>query len=302
MSIDPSIKNDDFLNVQTPEIIPKDEKDLRCAPSKMFENGSCIPLKLLVEMANAYNLEYPNNKIKLNSTIETLNPNAYKKYLVKQFKNRLDKVCDNQRCWVKQKFIKRMKEKMMGELQKDTFRPEGPEGKFTWLNTNNIDQVMHQYETKYPDFKFLGAVPIDFDDLPVYGIKNLDFKKLMAEGKNRLGIIFNTDEHFKSGQHWISLFANLKTGEVYYSDSYGVEPEERIRTFMKRIARFIRDDLGIKPTVDYNKLRHQYKSSDCGNYSINFILRLLRGDSFTELTTKRLSDEKVNECRQFYFT
>jgi hypothetical protein len=246
-------------------------------------------------MANAYNLENPDSCIKLSSTIETLNPSKYKRYLIKQFKIRLNKVCDNQRCWVKQKFIKRMQEKFKNELEKDTFRPEGPQGKFTWLNTSNIDQVMHQYETKYPEFKFLGAVPIDFDDLPAYEIKNLDFLKLIKSGKSKIGVIFNTDEHYKQGTHWISLFADLNKGEVYYSDSYGVEPEQRIRLFMKRIARFIRDDLKKKPIVDYNK-------SECGMYSINFILRLLRGETFQQLTSNRMPDESVNECRQFYFT
>ena len=293
--------HNDIPDVKSSEIKPSNDKDVRCAPSKKFENGSCIPLRLLVEMALAYNLENKNNSIKLNSTIETLNPDKYKRYLVKQFKMRLDKVCDSQKCWIKQKFIKRINNKMKSELEIDTFRPKGPEGKFTWLNTNNIDKVMKQYETKYTDFKFLGAVPIDFDDLPPYGIKDLDFNKLMKEGKNRIGIIFNTDRHDQAGQHWISMFADLN-GLVYFSDSYGIEPPKEVLILMRRIAKFIRDDLGKKPIVDYNKMRHQYLGSACGLYSINFILRLLRGETFEQLTSKSMPDEYVNECRQFYFT
>ena len=61
-----------------------DDKDLRCAPSRPFENGSCIPLYLLVEMAHAYNAMYPDPKkqIKLDSTKELLNGVEYKKYLL----------------------------------------------------------------------------------------------------------------------------------------------------------------------------------------------------------------------------
>ena len=48
-------------------------------------------------------------------------------------------------------------------------------------------------------------------------------------------------------------------------------------------------------------MKHQQGNSECGVYSINFILRLLKGKSFDHITSKRLSDEKVNKCRNVYF-
>ncbi|QKF93792.1 Ulp1 protease [Fadolivirus algeromassiliense] len=293
---------DEAETIRSSEIRPENEKDMKCAPSKKFENGSCIPLHILVEMAKAYNAENPKNEIKLSSTIETLNPQKYKRYLIKQFKIKLNNVCDDQKCWVKQSFMKRLQDKMKEELEKDTFRPKGPQGKFTWLNTNNINQVMEQHEKKYPDFKFLGAVPIDFDSLPDLGIKNLDFKKdLLDKGKSKIGVVFNLDEHWQPGSHWVAMYSDLKKGTVYFSDSYGIEPEDRIKALMRRIAKFIKTN-GGNPVVDYNKLRHQRGGSECGVFSIAFILRQLKGDSFDELTTKRVSDESINKCRQHYFT
>lgn len=305
LKITSDVQNCDDLEtftIRSSEVMPKDEKDLRCAPTKKFENGSCIPTNVLVKMAEAYNLENPDDIIKLDSTKETLNPNQYKKYLLKQFKKRLDGKCNDQRCWVKQNFIKRLEKEYQEDLKTNTFRPKGPGGKFEWLNTLNIDQVMKQYESKYPEFKFLGAVPADFDNLPELGIKDLDFKKLMEGGKTKIGVVFNTDESWKSGQHWNSLYADLKDGKVYFSDSYGVPPEKRVRKLMTRIAQFIQTGLGKKPVVEHNKLQHQRSNSECGQYSINFILRLLRGDSFEELTKKRIPDSIVNKCRNVYFT
>jgi len=290
------------LTIRTSEIMPKDEKDMRCAPSKKFENGSCIPTHVLVKMAEAYNQENSDDKIPLDNTKETLNPKQYKRFLLKQFKKRLDGKCNDQRCWVRQSFIKRLEKEYQEDLKTNTFRPKGPEGKFTWLNTLNIDQVVKQYEEKYPDFKFLGAVPADFDNLPELGIKDLDFKKLMNDGKTKIGLVFNTDESWKQGAHWNCLYADLNKGVVYFSDSYGVAPEKRVRKLMTRIASFIQNDLGKKPVVDHNRLQHQTKGSECGVYSVNFILRMLRGDSFEELTSKRLPDDSVNQCRQVYFT
>ena len=54
---------------------------------------------------------------------------------------------------------------------------------------------MSQYEEKYKDFKFFGAVPIDFDDLPFVGIREIDYDELFNSGIKRLGFVFNLDEH-----------------------------------------------------------------------------------------------------------
>jgi hypothetical protein len=35
--------------------------------------------------------------------------------------------------------------------------------KYEWLSSVDIESVMDQYEEKYPEFKFLGPTPIDFD-------------------------------------------------------------------------------------------------------------------------------------------
>lgn len=280
---------------------PANEKDMKCAPTKTFNNGSCIPLNILVEMAIAYNKDYPKDQIELSTRHETLYPDKYKLYLVKQFKKKLGNKCSDQQCWTKQAFVKNIKEKMKEELQKETFRPKGPSGKFTWLNTLNIDDVMNQYEGQYKDFKYLGAVPIDFDSIPSYGIKDLSFKDLEASGKKRLGIVFNTDPHYKSGEHWISMFADLEKGQCYYFDSYGIPPEKEVRVLMGRISKYIKSK-GKEPIVDYNKTQHQKKGTECGVYSMAFILRMLKGESLNDIQKTRVPDDEINKCRKKYFT
>ena len=46
--------------------------------------------------------------------------------------------------------------------------------------------------------------------------------------------------------------------------------------------------------IRHNKTQHQRGNSECGVYSINFILRLLKGKTFDHITRKRTTDEKVN--------
>jgi hypothetical protein len=289
-------------SIRSSEVNPDDARDKKCAPGKMFENGSCIPLNVLVEMASAYNAENPDDSIKLYPSFEALNRGKYKRYLLKEFKRRMGAVCKSQNCWTKQSFINRMKKSLKDELQKMTFRPEGPQGKFEWLNTLNINDVVLQYEDKYKDFKFLGAVPIDFDELPALGIKNLDLSNLVKLGKVKIGIIFNLDESYKSGSHWVASFANLQEGRVLYYDSYAIPPEPRIRKYMRKIANFCKEDMKVNEIVaEHNKIRHQFGGSECGVYSINFILRLLRGDTFEEICNSKTPDNTINQCRRVYF-
>jgi hypothetical protein len=271
-------------------------------------------------MANAYNTKVNQNKFQGN-LIQIKNE---KKHLVLELTDRLKDICDDQICWLKQDFIRELNDL---DAQENTFRPEGPQGRFTWLNTTNIDEIMKQYESKYNNFKFFGAVPIDFDDLPAYGIRKLNFDKLVSTNKSKIGFVFNLDEHWQNGSHWVSLFADLNKNEIYYFDSYGIRPEKRIRKLVNRISKWcykrniinsindsdsITEQTFMHPknqnyiekkinTIKYNKIRHQFKNSECGVYSINFILRLLKGETFNYICDNITSDDKVNKCREIYF-
>mgnify|MGYP003329459519 CR=1 FL=1 len=66
------------------------------------------------------------------------------------------------------------------EILKNTFRPQGPSAKYGWLSTSNIDEVISQYEDIYKDFVFLGALPNDFEELPLLGLSNINFNDLSS--------------------------------------------------------------------------------------------------------------------------
>lgn len=288
--------------IKLEDIIPKNEMDKKCAPSISFENGSCIPLKILVKLADAYNIysgEINNgSKINLYDDIDMIRPDEYKRYLIYELSKHL-KMDQNE--WIKHKCTEYMKEDAKNELEQ-IYRPHGPQGKFDWLSTFDINYTLEQYEKKYKDFKFLGAVPIDFESLDYLPFKNLNLDKLYKSGKVRIGVIFNLDEHYKSGSHWVSLFIDLIKGQIYFSDSYGFKPEQRIIDFINKIEKYLINIRKLSNLdIRYNKTRHQRGGSECGVYSINFILRLLKGKSFDHITKKRIYDEKVNKCRNIYF-
>jgi hypothetical protein len=285
-------------------IKPNNINATKCAPHLEFQNGSCIPLELLIYMAKAYNDYNSKNidkklNIKLNSKLDTLYPDDYKKYLLLEFKKRFE---GDHKDWINSKYLELMSEDAKDHLENKVFRPDGPQGKFDWLSTIDINKVLYQYEEKYPDFKFLGAVPIDFMELDYLPFQKLNFDELKNNNINKFGVIFNTDKSTGRGKHWISLFCDLNKSQIYFSDSIGLRPSKEVNQFMKLIEKYlINKNKNIEPDIKYNKTQHQKGNSECGVYSINFILRLLKGKSFDYLTQKRLNDDQVNKCRIKYF-
>ena len=53
--------------------------------------------------------------------------------------------------------------------------------------------------------------------------------------------------------------------------------------------------------IKYNDKQIQKESSECGVFSINFILRLLNGETFDDYINNAPNDNKVNKCRNLYF-
>ncbi len=230
--------------------------DKKCAPGKTFTEGSCFTLQDLKEISLKYN-ESHADKIQINN----LNTKKdFLKELIPRFKKQFD--CDDQICWLSKAPVKAAGD----DVKNYTFRPKGPTKQFEWLSTEDIESVMKQYEKVYTDFKFIGAVPSDFDELPIYETTDLEFSKL-ENSTPKIGAIINLDTHDQSGSHWVALFANLKTNSIYYFDSFRKQPQNRVRKFITRL-------LGYMATkkqdtkLNVEKFLKRYKKS--ANYDIRY--------------------------------
>jgi hypothetical protein len=293
----------------------------KCAPSKQYSNGSCFTIDSLKKIANAYNNymgEDHNKKITIGNS---------KQKLVEELTDRISQCKGDQLCWLDVDWIKKIKDI---DIHKNTFRPKGPQGRFKWLSTTNINDIAKQYEDKYSDFSFLGAVPYDFEELDQLGIGNMNLDELTDQGKFKIGLVINMDEHWKQGSHWVGLYADLKQNQIFYFDSYGLKPKKRICKYVGKLALWCykRHTLNIQKggqdddkyldtetlfmksnpnkyekelNINYNRKRHQFKSSECGIYSVNFILRLLNGETFDNICNNVTVDDMVNQCRKVYF-
>ena len=237
----------------------------KCAPSKKFTDGSCFTFDNLKTIADEYNKKH-SDKINLNNMKK-------KRELLKELTPRFQKKfgCDEQTCWLKSKVIKEMNNP---DIKHNTFRPLGPQKQYEWLSTRDIESVMEQYQYKHKDFKFLGAMPSDFDELPIYGTTDLQFNEL-EQYTPKIGGVINLDTHDQSGSHWVGFFANLKTNTIYYFDSVGKKPQRRLNMFIRRLLTYMYNKkhntrfnveqfmkkyhTSDEFDVRYNKIQHQFK-------------------------------------------
>jgi len=171
-------------------------------------------------------------------------------------------------------------------------------------------KVMKQYEKAYKCFDFIGPTPINFNTRKLYGecvweeLCNFNLEKLINKGITKIGIIFNTDPDTKPGQHWISMFINIKKKTIFFFDSTGDPAPKEVNELINKIieqGHNLHKPINFK--VDSNKgIEHQYGNTECGVYSIFFIVHMLE-DKMTEhyLKTHILKDEYIEKFRNIYF-
>lgn len=215
--------------------------------------------------------------------------------------------CTTERCWAKK----------TGLNETMYFRPlmpsEWKSDMNTWLSNFEIMDVLKQYEHKHSDFLFIGPTTIDFatkireDRCIQQSMCSFNVKELIQQKKYKIGIVINLDRHDQTGSHWVALFINLLIGGVYYYDSYARPPPGEIVDFMRKVAvQGTSVETSLSPTgtpfvTEYNKVRHQFKNSECGVYCMYFITQMLENVNFETFTNNGLHDDAVNKFRTYYF-
>jgi len=219
--------------------------------------------------------------------------------------------CDRESCWMSQEFAKH---KVADNEWKHVFAPKAPDSwkrnPIEWLTSTDITSVMKRYELKYPGFEFIGPAPIDFDS-PDTKTKTCVWEELcdfsvadcIEREKHQIGIVFNTDPHYKPGSHWIAMFVDLKKQFIYFFDSNGDPCPKQITVLRERIqsqADKAGKSLEYKSNVG---TAHQQKNTECGMYCLYFISSLLTGKHGVEtFTSKKFRDHTMVQHRHVFFS
>lgn len=187
------------------------------------------------------------------------------------------------------------------------FAPIAPEEwkrkKITYLNTLHIEEVCKKISNVYPQFTYLGTTPINFAYNDGNGfihedVASVDIDQLQKQKKTSFGVVFNTDPHYKEGEHWISLFVSIDKKRIYYYDSYGELPGPEVKEYIDNL----RSQMGRNTKVFYNNVIQQKKGSECGMYCIVFLVNMAKTNGDFDYTVRTMpNDDELNKKRVEFF-
>jgi hypothetical protein len=276
---------------------------LSCSPhsrKKHNKNYTCLSDDVLFQLKEMWNHRHPD------AIISTKNP--FDIWNTLQFY--MSNVCNKESCWLKQGFTDG---KMLKEIEK-SFAPKSPDSwkanPNEWLSSVDIMNVMKQYEETYSCFNFIGPSPIDYDTHHINGecvwqeLCEFNLKNEIKNGITKIGIIFNLDPHYKSGSHWVSLFINIKKSDIFYFDSAGEPIPNQIKKLVDKITnqgKILQNPIHFN--FDQNHpIEHQMKNTECGVYSLFFIIYMLE-DAINgrHLKTKIYRDKHMEKYRNVFF-
>lgn len=288
-----------------------------CSPENQHiyeRTSSCFNKNELLIIAMKYNDAKPTKKIPLKVNKKKIT----KKALLEHLNARL-KVHESQ--WPDMDFMKVTSKETRDKLQK-AFRPQKPKSWYVndreWLNTYDLLNVMHQYEAHYKTFKFLGVHPIDFAYKTSAAsstcispqLCNFNLKQFIKAEYNQVGVIFNLDKHNEPGSHWVLLYIALKPHMnnfgCYFIDSNSTDTPKEIVFFMQNVKRQIDNFYGSRVSnrfvVMENRKRFQYKDTECGMFSMYFLIQFLKKHKFEDIINQDIQDDAVHRFRSIYYT
>ena len=270
-----------------------------CSPKRNGESlpFTCYTSKSLHKLKDIWNMRHPDQHIKSD------NPRK----IWEELRNLTKNTCSSESCWLRHQCIKNDIDKNFWD---NNFAPLSPKewrkNPNEWLTTTDIQKVMAQWEYANPNFLFIGPSPIDYDEHVIFGecvweeLCKFSLRKYRQKGINKIGIIFNLDEHTEPGSHWVALFIDCLKRKIYYFDSYGDDIPGQIDKFSNELIHQS-ENFGEKYEKIISKNRHQYGNSECGMYCLYFIIQMLQGTPHKTFENIRIPDSKMTKMRKEYF-
>lgn len=285
----------------------------KCSHNERFKNvheglNTCFSTRKLRLLVDSYNNSFLNDQITLINEKDKNDPI----FLHKCLSSKMQKVCNDETCWLRQPFAQNVHD---DDLHHATFKPPRPPGKTAWLSNKDIGDVMFQIRDHNDprSFRFIGPVPIDFDNITektsrfwyslTSQVKYMNLPELYQQGVRKVGIVFNLDPHYRNGSHWVCVFCEFSEirVEISYFDSFAKQPPDEIMKLMKRVSKTCAKYLGVKMPICINNIQTQFKDTECGVYCMRYLEDMLQGKTFEEVTHRIISDQDINNWRDYYF-
>ena len=285
------------------------KQQLFCAPVRdgiVAKDHTCYTREELLKFVKEYNEKHAGGSGRIMGASRMT-----KTELVKSLDAHMTPMCgaNQQWCWAEKL---RAAAVPVDEVLRPVKPSEWKKDPHTWLSNFDIEKVMKQYEDdKRFRYKLMGVYPMDF--AKVYPeVRAIDIAALRRDGRDYLGYILNLDNHDEPGSHWVSLFLCVNPDQpaygAYFYDSVGTEPAQEIHDFLASVIQPQCQRLYEKPLPFYwNKRQNQRRNTECGVFSMNFQIKLLRKllekptMSVRNIVKIKADDKKVSLLRDILF-
>lgn len=184
-------------------------------------------------------------------------------------------------------------------LLNQRFKPQGPWKTTQWLSNTDIDDVLTQWGKHFPGYKHIEFQMRDFEKQGGPLAKQ-DWGNLLKK-YDSVGCVLNTDMSSGSGEHWTAFFVDFAGGTVEYFDSAGQEPLTEFSEFAIKVAHELSKYGKPFRDVMVNKVEHQKENTECGVYSIYYILSRMHGIKISAFEYKRIPDDMMVAMRANLF-
>ena len=191
------------------------------------------------------------------------------------------------------------------------FKPHAPQKNklFSNFNINLILQLLHDAE---PSFMNFDCELMDFYGNPDSALsKSLNKNSALLQGIKSgetltFGTIPNTlvstGDTRKVG-HWVALFGDFrgKKFTIEYYNSSGNNAPAKFFAWMESLANLISQECNCDcMALNVSNIVSQKGPSECGIYSLHYIICRLTGIPYKKFREQKISDEDINKLRKLF--
>jgi hypothetical protein len=227
--------------------------------------------------------------------------------IVSNMKELLD--CNSESCILKKpEFVQFAKISKIDNILNEFFKPSGPATHFGLLNNFNIDEVLDQFESKFPGFYHIPFQMRDFEKVGTE-LANIDLvAKFKGSGGNpgikSFGVVLNTDYSTGRGIHWYCIFGEKVGNKIIleYFNSSGREPLSETQAWLQKTKHYLAKELKCPVEIHYSTgIQFQNDEHSCGVYCLMYIWLRLEGTSAKWFRSDNFNDAVMHKARKVLF-
>lgn len=271
---------------------------MRCAPAKKMKCGNCFTQAELVCILSSMQQIFGLTATKYTATqIMSLSHCELWQIIQGATKTLFN---NNDGGWLEDDRLTTEIEKLCPNLY-ETIRFFSVRPKFTgnkqtkWLNNNDINIVMAQYELLIPSLYFGGVYSADIADIHCGNQNKCEAPQSEAFKQNKSwGMVLNTGSLSTFGIHWISVYQENANSPLEFFDS---QSDGKITPSLMKTVKWLAGNNKIKISQKY----HQDDTYNCGVFSAFFLLSRAIGITFEEFEDNKVTFEDIENFRDIIF-